>query len=50
MADKKEMTKVQQLLLAKNGYSPAEWDVLYDLRHSMIIRRKDKTDAAIIFK
>lgn len=51
MAEKKEQLSIEQIyLLASNGYSPAEWDVLYDLKHSMIIRRKDLTDAAIIFK
>ena len=51
MAEKKEQLTIEQIyLLASRGYSPAEWDVLYDLRRSMIIRRKDKTDTAIIFK
>ena len=52
MAEKHEqqMSIEQIYLLASRGYSPAEWDVLYDLKRSVIIRRKDKTDAAIIFK
>ena len=50
MAEKKEMTKAQIRLLTSRGYSPTEWEVLYDLPRSMIIRRKDKSDAAIIFK
>lgn len=51
MAEKKEQLTAEQIrLLVRHGYSPTEWDVLYDLRHTMILRRKDRTDAAIIFK
>ncbi len=51
MAEKKgKLTAEQMYHLVKHGYMPAEWEVLYDLQYSMIIRRKDRSDAAIIFK
>ena len=46
----KEMTREQMILLASRGYLPSEWEILYDLPHTMIIRTKDRKDAAIIFK
>ena len=46
----KEMTRGQMILLASKGYLPSEWEILYDLPHTMIIRTIDRKDAAIIFK
>lgn len=51
MATKKaEMTPEQKRLLIRKGYMPAKYEVLYDLRHTMIIRSIDKKEAAVIFK
>ena len=46
----KEMTRGQMILLASRGYLPSEWEILYDLPHTLLIRTKDRKDAAIIFK
>lgn len=50
MPAQKEMTRGQMILLASRGYLPSEWEVLQDYPRSMLIRTKDRKDAAIIFK
>lgn len=50
MAEKMAMAGEVMYLLACHGYLPAEWDVLYDLPHTLIIRKKDRSDAAVIYK
>ena len=50
MADRKELTREQRILLACRGYQPALYEVLFDGRQCMLIRSLDRMDAAVIFK
>ncbi len=51
MANKqKDLTREQKILLALKGYQPALYEVLYDLRHTMIIRNIETKEPAVIFK
>ena len=50
MAEKKEMTREQRIILASKGYQPALYEVLYDLPHTMIIRNLETKEPAIIYK
>lgn len=50
MPPQKELTREQKILLASRGYLPDMWEVIVDGRQSMLIRRKDRLDAAVIFK
>ena len=49
-AKKTELTREQQILLKRKGYLPAQYEVLYDLRHTMIIRNIKTKEPAVIFK
>ena len=49
MADK-GLTREQVILLASRGYLPSEWEVLLDYPRTMLIRRIDRSEAAVIYK
>ncbi len=50
MNEKKELTREQMIWIASQGLFPAQYEVLYDLPHTMIIRSKDTKEPKIIFK
>lgn len=47
---KKELTPEQIRILRQNKLDPVLWEVLQDYRQSMLIRRKDRSEAKVIFK
>ena len=50
MADQKELSREQRILMASRGYLPGMYDVLYDGKQCMLIRSKDRTEAVVIYK
>ena len=50
MPPKKEMAREQMILIASRGYLPSEYEVIVDYPRSMLIRKKDGTEPAVIFK
>ena len=47
---KPKLTSEQKILLASRGYQPALYEVLYDLKHTMIVRNIQTKEPAVIFK
>ena len=50
MAEKKEMTREQKILITSKGLLPALYEVLQDYPGTMLIRNKETKEPVVIFK